>query len=237
MKKKEIQTEDPGPLSAPPSAASRMLTPLDVQQKEFRVGTRGYKMRDVDEFLDQLTDAMSALQAENERLRAGAPSGPPVGTADLADTNRQADEIIQRARDEAKRIVAEARAMGAVGQPGGGGDAASPAGRAAITAFLSKEREFLQSLAGLVQGHAESMKAMAKSSRQAPDPAPAPSSTTPLAAAPASSAAEEPEPDRDAALDDPVVLDERSSAAVGRAEGEEPREGDSALRELFWGED
>ena len=47
------------------------VTPLDVQQKEFRV-TRvgsGYRMREVDEFLDQITDTLSALVAENERLR------------------------------------------------------------------------------------------------------------------------------------------------------------------------
>ena len=42
MRKKETQMDDATPVSAPaPSAASRMLTPLDIQQKEFRVATRG----------------------------------------------------------------------------------------------------------------------------------------------------------------------------------------------------
>ena len=80
-----------------------------------------------------------------------------VGTPDLDDVSRQADEIIERARTEAARIVAEAKANGA--QPTKEqGAAASPQERAAVNAFLTKEREFLQSLAGLVQGHAESVK-------------------------------------------------------------------------------
>ena len=248
MRKKETQIEpqvdDAAQFSAPaPSTASRMLTPLDIQQKEFRVGTRGYKMRDVDEFLDQLTDAMSAVLAENERLRAGAPAGPAIGTADLDDTNRQADEIIQRARDEAARILADARGQAAM--PGNAGSAAD---RAAVTAFLAKEREFLQGLAGLVQGHAEAVKGMAKASRQTP-PAPAKAATPEPAKAatpepakaatpePAKAATPEPAPAKDATSDEPVVLRDPEPASVGRAEADEPAEGDDALRELFWGED
>ena len=58
------------------------LTPVDVQQKEFRVARlgAGYRMREVDEFLDQVTDTLSSLLAENERLRAGGTgqSAPPA---------------------------------------------------------------------------------------------------------------------------------------------------------------
>lgn len=55
-----------------PPASRSGLTPADVQQKQFRTARfgGGYRMREVDEFLDQITDAMSALLAENERLRA-----------------------------------------------------------------------------------------------------------------------------------------------------------------------
>ena len=95
--------------STAPSTASAMMTPLDIQQKEFQVSRLGgYRMRDVDEFLDQLTDAMTAVLAENERLRSGASGSPIVGSPDLDEVSRQADEIIQRARDEAARIVADA---------------------------------------------------------------------------------------------------------------------------------
>ncbi len=246
--------DDATPVSAPaPSAASQMLTPLDIQQKEFRVATRGYKMRDVDEFLDQLTDAMSAVLAENERLRAGSPAGPAIGTADLDDTNRQADEIIQRARDEAARIVADARGQAAIVAGAGAG---SSADRAAVAAFLANEREFLQSLAGLVQGHAESVKGMAKAARQAPaETAPAAATPSPAKPAPAKAAqaaptatpaADTPEPTTAAieptspaapGSDEPVRLQEPEPASVGRAETNEPAEGDNSLRELFWGED
>jgi DivIVA domain-containing protein len=236
---------DEAQLSAPaPSTASRMLTPLDIQQKEFRVGTRGYKMRDVDEFLDQLTEAMTAVIGENERLRAGAPAGPDIGTADLDDTNRQADEIIQRARDEAARITADAKGHAVTVAAVGAGSGSAP-DRAAVNAFLAQEREFLQGLAGLVQGHAESVKGMARAARQTPSTAPASAAPKPAssaAAAPASAAptpaAATPAPATPPAQksEEPVILQEPEPASVGRAEGDEP-EGDSALRELFWGED
>jgi DivIVA domain-containing protein len=151
-----------GAVVAPGSGAK--ITPLDIQQKEFRVSRfGGYRMRDVDEFLDQLTGVVSEMVEENARLRRQAGASPVVGSPDLDDVARQADEIIQRARDEAARIDAEARARSvASGTPAAGTDA----DRAAVKAFLSQEREFLQSLAGLVQGHAETVKGMAKSARR-----------------------------------------------------------------------
>ena len=150
---------DTGALSAP-----TRLGPLDVQKKEFRVSRfGGYNMRDVDEFLDRITESMSAAAAENDRLRKGTPAASIVGTPDLDDVSRQADEIIQRARTEASRIVAEARTNASA--PDDAASAATPEERAAVSAFLSREREFLQSLAGLVQGHAEQVKSMAKSAK------------------------------------------------------------------------
>lgn len=48
------------------------VTPLNVQGKEFGIARfgRGYKMRDVDDYLDDVTDMLSRLEAENEALRA-----------------------------------------------------------------------------------------------------------------------------------------------------------------------
>jgi DivIVA domain-containing protein len=150
-------------------AAPARLTPIDIQQKEFRVSRfGGYKMRDVDEFLDQITDSFGALTAEVERLRAGG-GGAVVGSPDLDDVARQADELIARARADAARITAEARASGAAAAAVG---ASGPQDRSAVNAFISREREFLQSLAGLVQEHAETVKGMAKSTRAAARPTP-----------------------------------------------------------------
>lgn len=46
-----------------------MITPLDIQNKEFGKGVRGYKEEDVDGFLDLLTLDWEKLLDENQRLR------------------------------------------------------------------------------------------------------------------------------------------------------------------------
>jgi DivIVA domain-containing protein len=258
MAKKDRSIEQPDQGFAPPAtpAAGRpLLGPMDIQQKEFRVSRfGGYKMRDVDEFLDHVTESMSALIAQSERQRATA-AGPIVASADLDDVNRQADEIIQRARAEAARIVAEAQMSASGGVSAGD--------RAAVSAFLAKERSFLQSLANLVQGHAESVKGMAKASRAAAaqdatagseepvvveepgapvaeiEPSRGASSTSQSGAAPEPEAtgnegSQRREPERT------VRIDEPEPASVARSDRDEDApstEGDLSLRELFWGED
>ena len=260
MGKKDKATQEQSFGAPAPATASSILGPLDVQQKEFRVSRfGGYKMRDVDEFLDRITDSMSALTVENERLRKGAPPSI-VGTPDLADVSRQADEIIERARAEAARIVAEAKATGAqpTKEPGG---AVSPQERAAVNAFLTREREFLQSLAGLVQEHAEQVRGMAKTAKRAPappdtSPAASPAPKTEAASSPPAPAATTPPPtpakaeapaaptpkpveDRPTAPEPTVRIEDPEPASVGRSEseGDAPAESDRSLRDLFWGED
>src|SRR5436190_6821844 len=145
-------------------APGARITPLDIQQKEFRVSRfSGYRMRDVDEFLDQLTEVVSGMVEENARLRRQTGAAPVVGSPDLDDVARQADEIIQRARDEAARIDADARARASLSTAPA---VASEGDRAAVKAFLAQERAFLESLAGLLQGHAETMKGMARNVRR-----------------------------------------------------------------------
>jgi DivIVA domain-containing protein len=259
MGRKKDRTEEGHDFSGLP--APRAVTAGDIQAKEFGVSRfGGYKMRDVDEFLDELTASMTRLTEENERLRAGigAPAAT-IGAPDLEDSARQADEIIERARAEAARIVREAEDQAAAA-PGAG--PVSGSDRAAVTAFLAREREFLQSLATLVQGHAETIKGMAKASRPAPDAppaAPAPPEARAAKPAPAPAAPSEPPATKDeppatmveppaaapeppAPRDEPIRVDEPAPAAVARGEGdEEPEsnqaEGDRSLRELFWGED
>ena len=198
MRKKDKDAGDAQDFTGMP--ASTVVTPADIQSKEFSVSRfGGYRMRDVDEFLDQITESMTKLAEENERLRSatGLPASPSIGAPDLADTSRQADEIIERARAEAAKIVKDARGQGAVaGAVGAGTDA----GRAAVAPFLVQERDFLQQLATLVQSHAESVKGMAKANRKkpavaVPPPAP-PSSSLPPSETPDSAS---PEPERPAA--------------------------------------
>src|SRR2546427_3821326 len=107
-----MKKRDPESTSFTPAASSApRITPEDIQAKEFRIARfRGYKERDVDEFLDQLTLAWGSVLEENRRLRgAGAPavigSPPAVGATDPGEAGRRADDIVQRAREEADRIV------------------------------------------------------------------------------------------------------------------------------------
>ncbi|MGI6752273.1 MAG: DivIVA domain-containing protein [Anaerovoracaceae bacterium] len=46
-----------------------MITPLDIQNKEFAKGVRGYKEEDVDNFLDLLTLDLEKLIDENQKLK------------------------------------------------------------------------------------------------------------------------------------------------------------------------
>ena len=45
------------------------ITPLDIQQQKFKVRFRGFDVHEVDAFLEQVADAVAALQRENETLR------------------------------------------------------------------------------------------------------------------------------------------------------------------------
>ena len=59
-----------------------MLTPLDIQNKEFSKGVRGYKEEEVDEFLDQIITDFQTLLSENVKLRS-----------DLEDANKKVQDI------------------------------------------------------------------------------------------------------------------------------------------------
>jgi DivIVA domain-containing protein len=66
-----LRAGSPVPLPRPDT---ERVTPFYVQEKEFQVARfgRGYKMRDVDEYLDDVTDMLSRLDAENEALRGSS---------------------------------------------------------------------------------------------------------------------------------------------------------------------
>ena len=133
-----------------------------------------------------------------------------------------------------------------------------------MNAFLTKEREFLQSLAGLVQGHAETVKGMSKAVRNGPastagtasststaadaqttdaKPSPAAAPAAPKPVAPEGTAVKEAVAPQEAATQVPdsdaaVRVGEPQPASVARGDGDdEGGEGDRSLRDLFWGED
>lgn len=45
------------------------ITPLDIQQQQFKVRFRGFDIREVDAFLEKVADSASVLQGENKELR------------------------------------------------------------------------------------------------------------------------------------------------------------------------
>src|SRR3954471_5434992 len=182
MRKK--RTEDEAAPTPQPQNRQR-LTPADIQQAEFRLSMRGYNEREVDELLDRLTEDWGAVLEENKRLREGVPAAAPASDAAVADAKREAEAIIAKARQDAAEMVRNAsqQSSAPVAPPAGAADVA------AVSSFLTKERDFLQSLGRLVQGHAESVKSMAQSSkaaetRQDSRPAPAASPAAPAQAPP-----------------------------------------------------
>ncbi|MFL5737219.1 MAG: DivIVA domain-containing protein [Actinomycetota bacterium] len=182
MRKKK--TEDEAAPTAQPQNRQR-LTPADIQQAEFRLSMRGYNEREVDELLDRLTEDWGVVLEENKRLRDGVSISAPASDTAVADAKREAEAILAKARQDAAEIVRNAsqQTSAPVTSPAGAAEVA------AVSAFLTKERDFLQSLGRLVQGHAESVKSMAQSSksaetRQDSRPAAAAAPSAPAAQAP-----------------------------------------------------
>jgi DivIVA domain-containing protein len=163
-------------------ATGARITPEEVQQVEFRLAFRGYNERDVDAFLDRITEGLSSYLEELERLRLVG--GQPLQA--VAGSTGDAAAVVARARAEADEIVRRAHEQ-AAGIPAGSGDA-----RGAVAPFLNREREFLQGLGGLVQAHAEEIKQMVLAIRERAEASSVPDAAR--SAATPSSVAEVPPP-------------------------------------------
>jgi DivIVA domain-containing protein len=261
-RKKKENADPPSGFAASelePAARSR-LTPEEVQKKEFRLAFRGYNEGDVDEFLDQVTEALAALHEENKRLQEqlGEPLGGPI---DLQAAEERAERIVREAREHAAHLVADAerRATGLAGE-GSGSDAPGW--------YLLQERDFLERLASLVKEHAEDLKERARS-RQEPSAEPREGAAPVPVAQPARdevSIAEEGGPEGsegepnegdDNPGEDRIDLSELEATAPmssvvapeehdllrdwdERSPELEPhrrKDEDASLKELFWGED
>jgi DivIVA domain-containing protein len=253
------KAEEQGPAAA--GAATR-IQPMDVQQVEFRLAFRGYNERDVDAFLDRITEELSSYIEENQRLREGSDAAPvAAGAGSTEDTRAQAQEIVARAREEAATIVREAEMRATL--------AGAPTGeaRAAVAPFLNREREFLQSLGSIVQGHAEEIKQMVLAVRARSETAAAPvapatpadvtetsgptPSAEPVAATSddSTSRAETTAGPPDAGASDDAFAPIRVPTSEETTEAESAEtptptpagvrrdSGERSLRELFWGED
>ncbi|KAB3533157.1 DivIVA domain-containing protein [Alkaliphilus serpentinus] len=106
-----------------------MITPLDIQNKEFKKGIRGYKEDEVDEFLDQVMIDYEKLYKENSELKESIENTNQViekyktiedtlkntlvvaqNTAEevRANAHKKAEVIIQEAENKGKEIITKA---------------------------------------------------------------------------------------------------------------------------------
>jgi DivIVA domain-containing protein len=235
-----------------PEGGNARITPADVQQVEFRLAFRGYNERDVDAYLDRITEDLASYLEEIDGIPGGT-GAATVGMVSVGEGTGEADAVLARAREEAAAIVrrAEQDAAAIRGAKGTRGDA-----RAAVAPFLNSEREFLQNLGSLVQTHAEEIKQMVLSLRareesapeaadRKPSPPSAPSPSPAIAGAASVAEIRErlgvPEGGSDAderRLEEAPVVIESATEPAYSSEGAPANEGrERSLRELFWGED
>ncbi len=94
------------------------ITPLDIQQKRFHVGFRGYDRSEVETFLDQVRDEMEALvrevtelrefrQVYDQRVREVTEKEESVKNTMLM-TQKLIEELKENAKKEAALVVKDA---------------------------------------------------------------------------------------------------------------------------------
>jgi cell division initiation protein len=97
---------------------SMKITPLDVEQKQFRIRFRGFDVREVDSFLEQLAHQFTALISDNEDQKKEIQRlvGEIREYRDREDAFKEAminsqkalDDMRSNAEKEAELIIAEA---------------------------------------------------------------------------------------------------------------------------------
>jgi DivIVA domain-containing protein len=251
MKKKDATSDGASEWSSVPMGR---ITPADVQEKEFRVARfgAGYRIREVDEFLDQVTDALSALTAENERLLRGAgdrapASSPPsmrptAGAGDPAAVDaflrrekgflQDLGALVQAHAEELRSMVRSVRR-----------DATAPA--AEVSPAKEPRVEPAPTPMAGSEAPPEALPEAPSGTPKEPGASPEEASTDPEAIeatqAPAPDvtegdrvATEEPPSTTTGGVaDEPIRLEEPEPARSRRSDEDE----DSSLRELFWGEE
>lgn len=94
------------------------LTPLDIQQQQFRVRLRGFDIREVDNFLEQVAEAFNAQQAENKDLREeirrlkletqGYKEREETFKRAMLNSQKVLEQMKENARKSAEVIIADA---------------------------------------------------------------------------------------------------------------------------------
>ena len=94
------------------------ITPLDIQQQRFKTRFRGFDVREVDTFLEQMADVFESLQSENQRLRKeikrlqlegqGYREREESFKRAMLNSQKVLEQMKQNARKSAELVVAEA---------------------------------------------------------------------------------------------------------------------------------
>jgi cell division initiation protein len=94
------------------------ITPLDIQQMQFKVRLRGYDRREVAQFLEDLASTVEDLSRENAALRekvtaaeeeiAGLRKGEATLTRAMVSAQALTDDLKQAAQRDAELIMKEA---------------------------------------------------------------------------------------------------------------------------------
>jgi cell division initiation protein len=139
------------------------VTPLDIQQKQFNTGFRGYDRKEVEQFLELIREEMETLvrevtelrefhQSYDERLRALTEKEDMLKST-MFTTQKLVDELRENARKEASLIIkdAEVRAQQSLDR--------AQAERIKLEAELQnlkrRKHHFLQDMKKVVQMHLE----------------------------------------------------------------------------------
>lgn len=94
------------------------LTPLDIQQQQFRVRFRGFDIHEVDRFIEQATESFTALQGENKALKEeirrlkletqGYKEREETFKRAMLNSQKVLEQMKENARKSAEIIVADA---------------------------------------------------------------------------------------------------------------------------------
>lgn len=94
------------------------LTPLDIQQQQFKVRFRGFDIREVDSFLDKMAEAFELIQRQNHQLSEevqklkheiqGYKEREETFKRAMLNSQKVLDQMKENARKSAELIIAEA---------------------------------------------------------------------------------------------------------------------------------
>ncbi len=94
------------------------ITPLDIQQQQFKIRFRGFDIQEVDAYLEQVAEAFEALENEGKKLKGkvdrlnlesqGYKKREEIFKRAILNSQKVLEQMKQNAQKSAELIVAEA---------------------------------------------------------------------------------------------------------------------------------